>query len=314
MHERAYAAWSRIWFSPGDARTLAAVRIVVAGHALWILLSRDLSALAGLPAPFWNGVTAAARARFMIAPGHPALEGLLGGTTVVALVAAVLGLWPRVSCLVAGLLLYHLAPLETIILTPSPYVKGFTVAVPALVVLSFVPCADAWSVRRAGAALADAWEYRWPVQLVRLFVAQIYIFSGWAKLVQVGLNWVAADNVRAWLYLLNQRDQIVVYNTVGPWLAERPTLCLLVGVFTLVLELSFALTLFWGPARRVLPVVAATWHAGILFAMNIAFPYVPLLLVFADWSVRGQRRDAVTCKCVVPELKHLSTTITPQRR
>jgi hypothetical protein len=278
---RLRAAWERVWFAPGDPRTLALARIVVATHALWILLSRDLPALSGLPAPFWRTVTASARARFLIAEGHPRLEALLALLAAVSLVAVGLGLWTRVSGLLAGLLLYHLAPLETIILTPSPYVKGFTVAVPALVVLSLAPCADAWSVRRTRTAAA-AWEYHWPVQLIRLFVAQIYLFSGWAKLVRVGVDWAAADNVRAWLYFFNQRDQLVVYNSLGPWLAERPALCLAAGVFTLCLELSFVSALLWRAAREVLPLAAAAWHVGILFAMNIAFPYLPLLLVFAE--------------------------------
>jgi len=285
---RLRAAWERVWFAPGDARTLAAARIVVTAHALWILLSRDLPALSGLPAPFWRGVSSSARARFLIAEGHPRWETLLAVIAAAALVSALLGLWTRASCLLAGLLLYHLAPLETIILTPSPYVKGFTVAVPALIVLSLVPCADAWSVTRSRAR-ADAWEYHWPVQLIRLFVAQIYLFSGWAKLVRVGVDWAAADNVRAWLHFFNQRDQLVVYHSVGPWLAEHPALCLLAGASTLALELSFVSSLFSRAARRVLPVAAAAWHVGIVFAMNIAFPYLPLLLVFADF---GQRQES----------------------
>lgn len=284
---RARAVWDRCWFAPGDPRTLALARIVVAAHALWILLSRDLPALSGLPAPFWRGVSTSARARFLIAEGHPRWEALLALAAAAALVAMLLGLWTRASGLVSGLLLYHLAPLETIILTPSPYVKGLTVAVPALIVLSLAPCADAWSVRRTRTAAA-AWEYHWPVQLVRLFVAQIYLFSGWAKLVRVGADWASAENVRAWLHFFNQRDQLVVYNTVGPWLAERPLLCLLAGAATLALELSFVSALFSRVARRVMPIAAASWHVGILFAMNIAFPYVPLLLVFADLRQRQE--------------------------
>jgi len=285
--ERLRDAWNRIWFAPGDPRTLALVRIVVAAQALWILLSRDLPALAALPEPFWRGVSGSARARFLIAEGHPRWETLAAVVAGAALLAVVLGLWTRVSALLAGLLLYHLAPLETIVLTPSPYVKGFTIAVPALVVLSLVPCANAWSVRPSRRA-AEAWEYHWPVQLIRLFVAQIYLFSGWAKLVRVGLDWAAADNVRAWLYFFNQRDQLVVYHTIGPWLAERPGLCVLAGAFTMSLELLFVAALVSRAARRVLPAAAAAWHVGILFTMNIAFPYVPLLLVFADLRQRQE--------------------------
>jgi hypothetical protein len=282
--------WERVWFAPGSARGLAAARILVSVHALWILLSRDLPALSGLPAPFWASVSASARARFLIVEGHPGLEALLGWVAAGGLLAAVLGLWPRVSCLLAALLLYHLAPLETIILTPSPYVKGFTLAVPALVVLAFAPCADAWSLRRR-APTAPAWEYHWPLTLIRLFVAQVYLFSAWAKLVRVGLGWIAADNVRAWLYFFNERDQLVVFHQLGPWLAARPGLCLTAGVLTLALELAFVLAVVSPAARRVLPGAMALLHLGILFAMNIAFLYAPLLLVFADWDAPARQRE-----------------------
>ncbi|HET9316748.1 MAG TPA: HTTM domain-containing protein [Vicinamibacteria bacterium] len=287
VREHLRAAWDSLWFAPGDARTLALVRVVVSAQALWVLLSRDLPALSGLPAPFWRGVSGPARARFLIAEGHPRWETLAALVAGVALLAVMLGLWTRVSALLAGLLLYHLAPLETLILTPSPYVKGFTIAVPALVVLSVAPCANAWSLRPPRRQ-AEAWEYHWPVQLVRLLVAQVYLFSGWAKLVRVGLDWAAADNVRAWLHFFNQRDQLVVFNSLGPWLAERPVLCLLAGAFTMGLELSFVAALVWRVGRRVLPAAAAAWHVGILFAMNIAFPYVPLLLVFVDLRRRPE--------------------------
>jgi len=56
--------------------------------------------------------------------------------TLAALLAAMLGIFARVSCFLAGLLLYRLAPLETIIWTVSPYARGLTISVLALLVLA----------------------------------------------------------------------------------------------------------------------------------------------------------------------------------
>ena len=281
--------WNRFWFAPGSALDLAALRVLVSLHALWILLSRDLAGISGLPAEIWVGVARTTRWRFLIFEGHPALEGALTAVAVAALLGAAAGILARPCCLVAGLLLYHLAPLETIVLTPSPYVKGLTLAVPALLALAASPCADALSLSR-GRGQAEAWEYAWPVRLVQLLVAQVYLFSGWAKLHHMGFQWAAGDHMARWLHMFNQRDQLVVFHTLGPWIAAQPGLCLLIGVSTLVLELSFVSVLASRRARRVLVPLAAAWHAGILLSMNIAFLNAPLLLAFVSWESLRSRR------------------------
>jgi hypothetical protein len=284
------AAWERFWFGGGSAVNLAAVRVLLAVHALWILLSRDLGGISGLPAETWAGVAQTARWRFLVFEGHPGLERALVALAALALAAAALGVWARASCLAAGLLLYHLAPLETIVLTPSPYVKGFTLTVPALLALAAAPCADALALRPRRGPAAEAWEYAWPVRFFQVLLAQVYLFSAWGKLVKVGPAWASAVNIERWLHMFNQRDQLVVFDTLGPWIAARPGLCLAIGVSTLALELSFVSVLFWRAARRVLVPLVALWHLGIAFAMNIAFLNVPLLLAFVDWDGLRRRR------------------------
>jgi hypothetical protein len=281
-------AWERFWFGWGGPRSLAAMRVVVALHALWLLLSRDLAGIAGLPADTWAGVADTARWRFLIFEGHPGRERALVLVAALALLGAALGVLARACCLVAGLLLYHLAPLETIVLTPSPYVKGFTLAVPALLALSAAPCADALALLPRRGPAAAAWEYAWPVRLLQVLLAQVYLFSAWGKLFRVGPAWASAVNIERWLHMFNQRDQLVVFEALGPWIAARPGLCLLIGITTLALELSFVSVLFWRAARRALVPLIAAWHVGIALAMNIAFLNVPLLLAFVDWD--GWRR------------------------
>ena len=286
---RLRAAWERVWFAPGDARTLAAARIVVTAHALWILLSRDLPALSGLPAPFWRGVSSSARARFLIAEGHPRWETLLAVIAAAALVSALLGLWTRASCLLAGLLLYHLAPLETLFFTPSPWAKGLTLPVLGLLTLSLAPCADVLRVggaRTTGAASGP--EHGWPLRLVQLFACQPYLFSGIAKLRSAGLGWASPENMRAWLLLANQDDQLAVFRAPGLWLADRPALCAAMGILGLAMDLAFILVLFSRRLRVVLIPAAVLFHAAILVTQNYAFLSAPLLLVFVDWGPRAR--------------------------
>ena len=282
-------AWSDFWFGSGSALNLAVLRVLLAGHASWILLSRDLAGISGLPAETWAGVLPTTRWRFLIFEGHPGLERVLVAAAALALLSVALGLWARAGCLLAGLLLYHLAPLETIVLTPSPYPKGFTLTVLALLALSASPCADALSAARRAPSGSEAWAYAWPVRLVQVLLALVYLFSAWGKLVKVGPGWASAVNMERWIHMFNQRDQMVVFHALGPWIADRPGLCLLIGVLTLALEISFVSVLVSRRARMVLVPWAALWHLGILLAMNIAFLHTPLLLAFVDWEALRRR-------------------------
>jgi vitamin K-dependent gamma-carboxylase-like protein len=277
--------WDRFWFAPGSARNLAAARIVIAVHALWIVLSRDYAGISRLPADFWSGVTTLDRVRYAIVPGHPMVERALTVIAVVALLAVALGLATRVSCIVAALLLYHLAPFETILWTTSPYERGLEISTLSLVVLAIAPCPDVWSVTaRRRAAQEAAWEYHWPLVLLQLFVAQAYLFSGWSKLFRVGWSWVSAENLRHWLLLFTQEDQIAVFRGLGTWFAGHPALCLLIAIGSLTLDLTFIVVLVWKQARKVYVPLAAAFHVGIFFTMNIAFLNLPQLLVFLDWD------------------------------
>lgn len=284
-------AWDRFWFADGSAANLAAARIVVTAHALWILLSRDPAAFSGLPAEFWRFVHDTARWRFLIFEGHPSLERVLQTAAIAALLAALLGLWPRAACLLAGVLIYHLAPFETIIYTPSPWVKGYTITVLALIVLGCARCGDAL-VPRGGGARAPAWEYHWPLKLIQLALCQVYLFAGVAKLMRTGMAWISLDTVQGYTMLYNQNEEVAVFRTLGPWLVDRPALCLAAAVLAVVLNFTFWTVLFSRRARRILVPAAFLWHLGILFAMNIAFLETPLLLVFVDWSALRARRGA----------------------
>lgn len=283
------AWWDHLWFTPEPARNLAAARIVIAMHALWMLLSRDYAGVSGLPSAFWVQVRNVDRWRYLLFPGHADLERVLSWAAAASLVGLALGLTPRITALVAALLLYHLAPLETIIWTASPYERGLEVSVLALVVLAVSPCADAWSVRPRAPGGATGSAYRWPLVLVQVFVAQIYFFSGYSKLFRVGLEWISAANLRQWLLVFNQQDQLAVFTTLGPWIADRPVLAFSAAALAVLLDLGFIVTVFWRWARWVFLPTAIVFHAGIVLTMNIVFLNLPQLLVFIDWDALARR-------------------------
>jgi hypothetical protein len=179
--------------------------------------------LSALPAAFWTDVSAGARWRCLLWEGHPGWERALQALVIVALAGALLGLYARTCCAIAGLLLYHLAPLETLFYTPSPWAKGLTIVVLGLIVLAVSPCDDALALRR-GRARREDWEYRWPLRLLQLFVAQPYLFSlGQAPVRGAGLHRRQHPRLAA---ALQRDDQLVVFTAPGLWIADRlPCAC-----------------------------------------------------------------------------------------
>lgn len=289
--------WARLALPEGNAVDLAGARVVIAAHALWILLSRDLAAHSGLPPEFWLRVAQSARWRYLIFPGTPAVEHALQTAAVIALVAVIVGFHTRAACLAASVLLYHLAPLETIIWTPNPYERGFEVSVLALAVLGFSRSGDAWSVdqrllRRRGVipGQASAWEYGWPLRLIQVFVAQIYFFAGYSKIFRAGVEWISADNLRRWLLVFSQQDQVAVFREPGLFIARHPSLCLAAALGAVAIDLGFPAAVFVPRLRRWLVPAALAFHAGILLAMNIVFLNAPQLGVFVNWSWLSRKR------------------------
>ena len=283
--------WGAFWFAPEYAANLAIARILVAAHALWVLASRNYAAMSDVPAVFWRPALESVRWRYLIAPGHGSLEYLLQALAALALVGAIIGIAPRVCCALAALLLYHLAPLETVIWNGAPEARGMTLAPAALLIFAASPSADALALwpRARGEPRAAGGEYGWALKLVQLLVCQIYVFSAIGKLVRTGLSWGSAERMQLWLLWFNQDDQSVVFNTLGPWLAQHLWLCGLIGVATVVMEWLMPLMLFWRRSRLVLVPVALVFHVGVLLAMNIHVSEAWLILVFVDWVAVADR-------------------------
>jgi hypothetical protein len=265
---RAEAAWRRFVDGAAPARELTVARILLAGTALWIVLSRtDLLHLLDLSADVWSTVPWARRARFgLLLP--QAVEWVLWGVLHLTLVAALLGVRPRLTCALAAVLLFHFGPLESILWTPNPYLRGLTLPVLGLVVLS---------AARPGEA--------WPVRLIRVLVVQVYFFAGWAKLYESGLAWATADNLRGWLLALEQNYQTPgAASSLAGALAASPVACWVMAVGGLVFELLSPLVLFSRRARLMFVPLALAFHLVTALALHIFFQEFLLLLLFLDWG------------------------------
>ena len=148
-----------------------------------------------MPNVIWQDVPLEWKIRFFLVQGLPELELALWCLAIISVVCVLVGFQTRIFGIVGALLLYHLAPLEALLSVPMPWGKGLTIATLALVVLSCAPCEDRWSMASPRTDRPTQ-SYGWAVMLIRLFFAQIYLFSVAARLQYVGWDWAKLETVR----------------------------------------------------------------------------------------------------------------------
>lgn len=298
LSDRFRRRWHEMWMGEGDSRNLAAARIIIAAHAIWVLVSWDIASLSGLPDGFWWNVRETTQWRFLIFPGHPGVERVVEGVALAALLAVLVGVWTRGAALVGAALLYHLGPLQAFLVHTDPHNRGFTIAVLSLVVLSASRSADVWSIgagRNGGRArAAPSWEYTWPLRLMQLFVAQVYLFGFWGKLSQSGLAWFSPEQLGRHAAIFEHRLPGRSLTHLGSIVADSPLLLSLAVIAVFVFELSFISTLWSRTARRILVPAALAFHLGIFLTMQIFYVGGFHLLLFVNWSwlanaIRGGR-------------------------
>jgi HTTM domain len=280
------AAWDRFWYRPEGAENLAMARIILAGTALWVVLSRyDMPAVLTFPPEVWSGVSPERRVRFLMLFGLES-ERVLYGALHVTLVGALVGILPRVACVASALLLYHFAPFETVIRTPNPYLRGLTLPTLGLLIVALGPCGGRFALfpRPVHPPPDPSPAYRWPLVLVQVLFCQIYFFAGYAKLFTSGLAWATPDNIRGHLLILNQILYPDPASSPGYAVARSAVACAVIALGGLAFELVFPVILFSRAARWILVPVAAAFHVANSLIFRIFFQNVTLLLLFVDWS------------------------------
>jgi len=276
----AAALWEHVWFRPAHPLCVTATRAILCLQALWILLSRpDIPDLERWPAEFLVLAGRALPARFGIAGLPVGVEWALYLVLHAALLAALFGLRPRLTCLVSGLLLYHFAPFEEVIARmPHTAFGGLTVPTLGLLVLAFA--------EQPPRGAAPSGEYRWPFALVQLLFALGYFFPTLAKLRFSGPGWFTAENMR--YYALGNLG--VTGAPLAAWVAERPLVCGAIALGTLLIEGLAPLVVFSPVAAMAFIPAALLFHTGIVLVIGYFFPSLPLLLLLLDWDRIGRRR------------------------
>ena len=291
---------SEWWFAPAPAERIAAVRIFVGAFGLLWVGGRLMEsyAVAKLGAAHFKptGVT-----RLLDAPLPPSVTLAIGIVTCVLLAAFTLGAFYRIT-----------APLAALgVLWALTYRNSFgmifhteNLLVMHLIALACAPAADAWSIDRARHRKAPPVPeagYGWILKLLAALTAATYMMAGIAKLRIAGVAWLDGEQLRNQIAVDNLRkallgDQIAPLAT--PFL-DHPSGFTIFSVMTIVLELGAPLVLLHPRAAKLWALGAWGFHVGVVFLMNIWFPYPLLGLAYLpllrcerpfDWVIGWWRR------------------------
>jgi hypothetical protein len=265
-------AWNAFWFGPEPLINLTAARVVIVLNTLWILLSRPrLPDLVAWPAGFWSHIDPVVLRRFFIFAIGVRAEWVLYIALFIALIAAGFGIRRRAAFFIAGMLLYHFAPLEDIFSSDGPYFRGL--GVPALAFLIF--------------SFADASDVRWPLMLTKLLFVFTYLFSGIAKIFVPGVpTWISKQH---FLLIVAGRSSP---DAITPWsefFFRHPALGPGAAALVLALDLSIIVMIFRPRTAWFFVPAAMTMHLLAPGFVGVIFLDAPLLLLFVDWNAAAQR-------------------------
>ena len=249
---------------PGSARHLALIRIVFCVHVLIILLGPSFGLLMALETTAFG---ASLMPNFLL---DPSLITWCRWVGIGAACLGILGLFGRLTMAtltVAFVLTYHFYFRFT------GYHEDWLYFSFMLLVLSCARCTDAWSVDAALKRVqpaSDQLEYRWPVELMTLWFALLYVAAGLAKIfpIEQGLHWLTGKNIQ---YVATSRylDSPIYWmfeTTAFDYGQMLPFQLMAVG--TLVVELSAGLLVL---TRRlnmvVIPAIFALHFSIYLFGV-----------------------------------------------
>lgn len=296
--------------------SLGAIRALVATILLASALFESLPATALLPPAV--RVKMGTIQWFYAIPGFEALLASVTGLTVlkwtaVALLAlAALGIRTRLVVPLAAFAYYLVAG---ILRQYAWFYHTGLVPLYVLIVLSFAPCGDgfsvdAWLAQRRGRPLADpcpAPVYGWARWACWFAIAMPYFLAGLSKLRFGGLEWWTPLNM----------SNILVHTSVdrayfdfdgGIWLLRHAPLWVFgaLGLAAVAAEVGYISVLFSRRARMIFPVVTALMHVGILFLQNIPFfDLIPIQLAFFEverlWTRRHAEKPAAVFAKTSPE-------------
>jgi hypothetical protein len=314
--------WLRFWFEPTPPARLAFSRALFYASLLICYSQEDFSLWGGVSNALWMPLPLFSALH--LDPLQPFALGVLQAVWRIALALCSVGLFTRVSMIVAAALGFYLLGL--------PHNFGHTFHVDALLVIAMTILAcsragDAYSIdallargaRRHTPAASG--EYTWPIRMIWLAMSLVFLAAGIAKLRWGGVAWITSDNLRIVLmravYHVSDADP---WTDAGLWIAARPWLTHVLAGSAVLIELAFIASLFHPVARAVCVPAAFFLLVGIRALMGPRFaPFMVAYVFWVPWDVpAGYARKLLAVKrSAVPSLLKVAASRTggalPQR-
>lgn len=285
-------AWGRLaawWFAPAPAERLAALRIAVGGFATVWLIARlpELAAMARSPA---SQLAAVGVVRVLRVPLPPGAVIAIAVATIALLAAFTLGVAYRITAPLAAL-----GALWTLSYRSSWGMVFHTedLLVLHLIALALSPAADAWAPGAPRARGDRGAGYGWAIRLLAALTCATYLLAGIAKLRLAGVDWLDGAQLGHQIAIDNLRKALLGAATapLAAPLVAHPVALGMLSIATLAIELGAPLALLGGRVARGWAAAAWLFHAGVILAMNVWFPYplsgVAFLPLFAAERVIG---------------------------
>jgi hypothetical protein len=281
-------AFARRCVGSAAAVDLAYIRIVTCAILIVYVLSEDLTGYARMGAWWihWPGqlaVLGRGWLKFLLA--SEAHTRVFTAMVLGALTLAMLGVATRVTVPLATLLYLVFAGL---LRGFGKYFHEGYIGLYVMLVLSFLPTGDAWSVdarwlrRKRDDQVDRKAAYGWGVYACYAAAAVPYLQLSFSKLVAGGLYWFDGRSLRNYMITddLNLTEWQIDLALRFP---HTPTMLFTVaGFFALATEFTYPLVLVVPRLRRILPLCVAMMHLGVWFGQDALFLdaiLIPLIFV-----------------------------------
>jgi hypothetical protein len=300
------------WFGPAPLKDLAAVRIVLAGMQLtlllWPYLARKIGSCTGCNLGHQLRLTAIDAHEFTplpalkllllplgwgARPGPEFLE-LVWVVTAVAGALALLGLLTRPSLLI-------LAAGSTLLVAHAYSYRERHHPEAMLTImlwtLAFAPSGARWSLDalirqwRGSAAGPDLSPHaRWPLRLGQWLFVLMYLSAGTSKLLSGGIRWMNGYTLASYI----ADNALERGSALGVWVAQQLPLVQLLSIGAIGFEVSFLAVMLWPRLTWAFVLGGIALHTGIFLLQRAPFPQlIALYIVFIGELRRWRPQVAV---------------------
>lgn len=299
-----YRVLTRFYDERASALNLGVARAAVFGGLVLMVGFNELLAFGKLDSslilpPFgWKWIAP------YIPRSAPLLEWIYA-LLVISGALAVIGLWTRITTIVASLSGFYVLTI--------PQLFGQVVHYNHLVlfafILAFSPCGDAFSVDACLRRKRLRWVpgrpqsstcYAAPLKIMMLLMGIAYYFAGIWKLCRVGLRWFTPDYMRLILLIKMQEFHTT---SIQRWTLEHPLILTLGAIFTVVFEVGFVFAILDRRARVLALIAGLAFHNLTYVLMEIQFlDMQACYVVLVDWTALitalrgGLRIDSATTR------------------